>query len=347
MKKNGKMSRMKDRQRNNSDVNLSGGRTEEGAYSLRAGIGRMKSPVWIIVLAVALFLLVEYMPEAIAAVFESRNLNQYQTSKHIAASDEVRFSLSTAEKMQVLSANDLRMSQLFSITAESELNAQAPDLLNKVKGELKKWREANLIFGKNEDIDALDFQSAEYYTICNAENTNLTVNAWLLQLTSDGSPIKIFIDAESYMIYGLSLPNTGVSDYLKRLREGLYAENEHVNEGQTGRKELDSYGVDRDRLLEYWADQYAEQLRRYYAADDLGSSYVLSECNIVDFAIFYYTAENERIKVPYYVTLNADVANIEENSKKMCVSVFRLIESFFPIYTPEKDDLSDNFSYGS
>lgn len=336
MKRNGKMNRMKDRQRNNPEVNLSGGRIEEGAAGLRAGIGRMNSTVWIIVLAAALFLLVEYMPEAIAAVFERRNLNQYQTSKRIASSDEVRFSLSTAEKMQVLSANDLRMSQLFSITDETELNAQAPDLLNKVKGELKKWREANLIFGKNEDIDALDFQSAEYYTICNAENTNLTVNAWLLQLTSDGSPVKMFLDAESYIIYGLSLPNTGVSDYLKRLREALYTENEYVDERQTGRKESDFYGVEEQyRLLEYWADQYAEQLRRYYAADDLGSSYVLSECNIVDFAIFY-TAENETIKVPYYVTLNADVADIEENSRKMCVSVFRLVESFFPIYTPEK-----------
>lgn len=336
MKKNGKMNRLKKRQRNHATEHFSGERTEEGAADLRAGLGRMNNPVWMIVLVAALFLLVEYMPKAVVAVFERRNLNQYQTSKRIAANDEVRFSLSTAEKMQVLSANDLRMSQLFSVTDEPELNAQAPDLLNKVNGELIKWRQANLIFAQNEDIAALDFQSAEYYTICNAENTNLTVNAWLLQFTSDGSPVKIFIDAESYVIYGLSLPNIGVSDYLERIREAFYAESGYVDEGQTDSKEQDSYGLEQDRFLEYWADQYAEQLRRYYTADDLGASYVLSELNIVDFSIFYYTAENEEIKVPYHVNLNADVVNIGENNKTMVVSVFRLLESFFPIYMSEK-----------
>lgn len=299
--------------------------------------GKMNSAVWIIVLVASLFLLVEYMPDAVAAVFERRSLNQYQTSKRIASGDEVRFSLSTAEKMQVLSADDLRMSQLFSITDEQELNAQAPGLLNKVKGELKKWREADLIFWKKEAIDALDFQGAEYYTMCNAENTNLTVNAWFLQLIADDSPVNMVIDAESYMIYGLSLPNTGVSDYIERLWEEFYAENEDADGGQAGRKEPDSYGLERDRLLEYWADQYAEQLRRYYAADNLGSSYVLSEFSIVDFAIFYYTAENEEIKVPYYVTLHADVADIKENNMKMSVSVSRLMEPFFSdVYTSEK-----------
>ncbi|MCM1497737.1 MAG: hypothetical protein NC124_04650 [Clostridium sp.] len=299
--------------------------------------GKMNSAVWIIVLVASLFLLVEYMPDAVAAVFERRSLNQYQTSKRIASGDEVRFSLSTAEKMQVLSADDLRMSQLFSITDEQELNAQAPDLLNKVKGELKKWRTSDLIFGKSEMIDALDFQGAEYYTMCNAENTNLTVNAWFLQLIADGSPVNMVIDAESYMIYGLSLPNTGVSDYLERLWEEFYAENEDTDGGQAERKEPDSYGLEQDRLLEYWADRYAEQLRRYYAADNLGSSYVLSEFSIVDFAIFYYTAENEEIKVPYYVTLHADVADIGENNMKMSVSVSRLMEPFFSdVYTSGK-----------
>lgn len=300
---------------------------EQAVRRIRARLGqiKIKSPVWIMIFAAVLFVLVEGMPEAAAFVFERRNLNRYQTYERTDEGGEIHYSMSVAEKMQVLGADDLRMSQLFSIGDLTELNAQAPDLLNTVERELANWEQAELIFWeKGSSIDTLQFESAQYYTICNSENANLTVNVWFLQFTSDNRPVKLFVDAESSQIYGMSIPNIGVTDYVNRLWEDLEGGN---TDGAEKENKPDTVGTGsaRDRLLEHWANQYAEQLRQYYNAYYVGSDYVLPEFNIVNFTIYFETeGEVGDIGIPYYVSLEVDEKN--ENDNMMCVTVFGFLE---------------------
>lgn len=297
---------------------------EQLLLRIRGKLGKIKSPVWIIIFAAVLFVFVEGMPEAAAFIFERKNLNRYQTYERTDEGGEIHYSMSTAEKMQVLSADDLRMSELFSIGSLTELNAQAPDLLNTVERELANWQQAELIFWETgTGVDALHFESAQYYTICNSENANLTVNVWFLQFTFENGMVKLFVDAESGQIYGISIPNTGVADYVSRLWADLEKE------------DMDGAGNDiseRDRLLEYWANRYAEQLRQYYSADYMGSDYVLPELNIVNFIICFETESGVGdIVIPYYVSLKADEKSAAENNHMMCVTVF----GFLPYLSEE------------
>lgn len=286
---------------------------------------KMKKRMGLLLVVAAFLLLAEYMPKVAAAVFEKKNLNRYQMIERDGAENGIHYSLSTAEKMRVLSAEDIRMSEIFVIGDARELSSQAPDLLDNVKNGIDYWKKRGILPTENEiRMEEETFESATYYTVCNSQNSNLTVNVWLLHFVTEGRNIRLFMDAESYEIYALSIPNTGVEDYIDTFWMDMKRE---AAVEQREQREIDTEYNDKsetDRLLEYWANSFAEELRVYYSGYYVSSSYVLPELCIVDFVIHFQT-EDEEISVPYYVTFNTDVENVFENEANMYVGLLRLM----------------------
>lgn len=289
---------------------------------------KMKKRMGLLLVVAAFLLLAEYMPKVAAAVFEKKNLNRYQMIERDGAEDGIHYSLSTAEKMRVLSAEDIRMSEIFVIGDAGELSSQAPDLLDNVKHGIDYWKKKGILPTENEiRMEEDTFESATYYTVCNSQNSNLTVNVWLLHFVVDGRNIRLFMDAESYEIYALSIPNTGVGDYIDTFQMDMKREAAMERREQSWGVETDTKYNDKsetDRLLEYWANSFAEELRIYYSAYYVSSSYVLPDLCIVDFMIHFQT-DDEEISVPYYVTFNTNVENVFENGQNMYVGLLGLM----------------------
>lgn len=271
-----------------------------------------KKRISFLLIVAAFFLLAEYMPRAVVAVSEKKNLNRYQIIERNGAEEGIHYTLSVAEKMRVLSAEDIRMSEIFVIGNAGELRSQAPDLLGNVKLAVDLWKEKRILPMENElTMEEDTFERATYYTICDSQNSNLTVNVWLLHFVTAGRDIRLFMDAETYQLYALSMPNTGIVDYV----------NTFYDESTASGK------ATRDQLLEYWANSFAEELRIYYSAYYVSSSYVLPELSIVDFGIHFQLGDGqEEIGIPYYVTFQTNVEAPSENGQNIYIGLTRLIE---------------------
>ncbi|MCM1178861.1 MAG: hypothetical protein NC347_01295 [Clostridium sp.] len=271
-----------------------------------------KKRISFLLIVAAFFLLAEYMPRAVVAVSEKKNLNRYQIIERNSAEDGIHYTLSVAEKMRVLSAEDIRMSEIFVIGNAGELRSQAPDLLGNVKLAVDLWKEKRILPMENElKMEEDTFERATYYTICDSQNSNLTVNVWLLHFVTAGRDIRLFMDAETYQLYALSMPNTGIVDYVNTFYDEITA----------------SGKATRDQLLEYWANSFAEELRIYYSAYYVSSSYVLPELSIVDFGIHFQLGDGqEEIGIPYYVTFQTNVEDPSENGQNIYIGLTRLIE---------------------
>ncbi|MDE6434142.1 MAG: hypothetical protein K2L07_07915 [Lachnospiraceae bacterium] len=293
---------------------------------------KMKKRMSLLLIVAAFLMFAEYMPKVVVAVFEKKNLNRYQIIEHNSAEDGIHYTLSVAEKMRVLSAEDIRMSEIFVIGDARELSSQAPDLLRNAKLGVNLWKEKGIlpmesILRMEEDT----FERATYYTVCNSQNSNLTVNVWLLYFVTAGRDIRLFMDAETYHIYALSIPNTGVGDYVstfyQKMQDGM---DEKGQEKQWQGEGTDITVFDKttkDQLLEYWANSFADELRIYYSAYYVSSSYVLPELCIVDFMIHFQIDDGqEEISVPYYVTFQTDVEDPYENGKDIYIGLITLRE---------------------
>lgn len=274
---------------------------------------------WAMILVVAAFLLLaECMPKVAAVIFEKKNVNRYQMIEHDGAGKGIHYSLSVAEKMKVLCADNLRQSELFTIENAEELKSQAPDLIGYVKDGINRWKEMGILPKENGwNVEESSFTSATYYTICNDQNSNLTVNVWLLNFVSEGNDIFLLMDAEEYEIYVLLMPNTGAGDYISTYYKNMYQEMEEGKNDQEA-----EYISMNAQFLEYWADSVGEQLRKYYAAYHVGCSYILPELNIVDFQIYFQTEDDEEeIVIPYRVELNANGEEMIENGENLYIGV--------------------------
>lgn len=289
---------------------------------LMIGISHIMNKRIVMILVVTAFLLLaECMPKAAAAIFEKKYVNRYQVIERDGAGKGIHYSLSVAEKMKVLCADNLRQSELFTIESAEELKSQAPDLIGHVKDGIDRWKEMRILPQENGwNVEENSFKSATYYTICNDQNSNLTVNVWLLNFVSEGDDIALLMDAEGYEIYALDMPNTGVNGYISAYYEDMYQGMEQMDEGENAMG-IDISYLD-DQFLEYWADSVGEQLRMYYSAYHVGCSYILSELNIVDFKIYFQTEDDEEeIEIPYCVEMNADKEGLIENGENLYVGV--------------------------
>jgi len=288
---------------------------------------KMKRRVGLLLVVAAFLLLAEYMPKVAAFVFEKQNINRYQMIKRDDVEDGIRYSLSRAEKMRVLCSEDIRMSEIFVIRDVGELSSQAPDLLDNAKLGVDLWKRKGILPMENAlKMEEDTFERATYYTVCNGQNSNLTVNIWLLHFVMDEGEIHLYMDAESNEIYALSIPNTGVGDYVNTFKMNMRQESNRWEEQEEETKTAYTDKSEKDQLLEYWANAFADELRMYYSAYYVSSSYVLPELCIVDFKIYFETDTGEEIAIPYYVTFNTDVENAYENGRNIYIGLLGLIE---------------------
>lgn len=163
--------------------------------------------VWMVLLAVAVFLFVVFLPKLDALISNAKYINKTTMVKNDQGNG-IHYDLSIQDKLEIISSNQVdAVTQIGGTESLEEINKNDNQLLEALEQEIKILEEKRIIpviKEKNELKEHL--KQASYYSISNKTGSVLSVPVWMLEFLGEGSAgYKFVVDAATYKIYALSL----------------------------------------------------------------------------------------------------------------------------------------------
>lgn len=239
---------------------------------------KLDKNVWIILLAVGVFILVVFLPKIDAFICNTKYINKPTMVKKD-KDGGIHYDLTIQDKLEIVSNNQADVViQVSGTESIDEINNSDANLFGALQREIKTLEQKRIIPVIKEKMEMKEhLTQANYYSISNNTGIAISVPVWELEFRGEGSySYRFVIDAATYKIYALLLcvKDEDVENFLA---------------------ECEKEPKPRETTPEYiFAENMLNKLAVYYEAD---SGYVSNMYGMDFYSIFNYKDDYKGVNV--------------------------------------------------